>query len=114
SPSLALMSRQRVAAGFESGGRLAQVNSRIRILGAVYWSQSRHIIAATGSGTVLGIPSYQTRLFTKLAGGCILVTTDQNDEGDPSRTFRFKRLFNVEMTRLLSAHLNRLTRHANE
>jgi hypothetical protein len=114
SPYVAVMARDLAAAGFESGGLIAQVRKRIRILGAVYWSPQRDILVAIGSGTVLNMPAYQTRLLTRLRDGRLLVTTDNNDEGDPSGIYRFKRVLNAEMHRLLEVHRERMARQAKE
>lgn len=84
----------------------------IRIVGAVMWSADRRVLMLSGSGTVANMAAYQTWLFTPLADGRYLVTTDKNDEGDHSGTYIIKRLLNVPMGRLFVVHMQRVQEHA--
>src|SRR5438874_3896512 len=67
SPYVAGMSRELAAVGFEFGGMCAHAKlPRIRIVAAVWWSPARNVLALSGSGTVMGMPAYQTWLITPL------------------------------------------------
>ena len=114
SPYVALMSGRLAAAGFEFGGIFAHAKPRIRVLAALWWSSQRDVLALTGSGTVWNIPSHQSWLFTPLRDGRLLVTTDNNDEGDLSGLYVMRRVLNVPMDEMLAAHRRRLARVAGE
>ena len=106
---VAMMSGDLAAAGFEFGGCVAHAKvPRIRIVAAVWWSPARNILALSGSGTVMNVRAYQTWLISPLADGRWLVTTDNNDEGDPPRLYVIKRLLNMPASRLLEEHLMRM------
>jgi hypothetical protein len=108
-----LMSRDARVAGFAFGGMLAHAKApRIKILAALWCAPDREILVLTGSGSVYGMPSHQTWLFTPLRDGRVLVTTDNNDEGDLSRLYRTKRLLNLPFPDLLASHRARMARLA--
>lgn len=109
---VAHMSAYLAANGFEFGGIYAHAKPRIRILAALWWSRQRDVLALAGSGTVFGMPSKQTWLFTPLRDGRFLVTTDNNDEGDLSGIYVMRRVLNVTMDKLLVAHGKHVGRYA--
>jgi len=80
----------------------------IKIIGTVWMSPAKEILVVTGSGKVAGMAAKQTWLYTPLADGTYLVTTDQNDEGDHSRLLRVRRLINLRFTDLLKLHSKRI------
>ncbi len=109
-PYVQVMSQDISAEGFEHGGPIAHAKYAVR--GTVWRSPDRATLVVTGSGTVMGNPVAQTWLFTPLADGRFLVTTDQNDEGDPSGIFVYRRLINTRFEKLWSAHQQRLAKHS--
>ena len=114
-PYVDAMSRDAAAAGFVWGGRV--VHSKypsVKILGTVWISPARETVVLAGSGTVLGMPSRQTWLFTPLSDGCYLVTTEQNDEGDSSGLYVVRRRLNARFPELLELHRRRLEESARD
>jgi hypothetical protein len=97
------------AAGFQFGSMTAHRKyPKIKISGAVWISQDRRTLLNTGSGTIFGMPSKQTWLTSPRRDGTWLVTTDGNDEGDPSGRKVFKRVLNVRFEKLLATHQKRI------
>lgn len=104
-----IMSADAAAAGFYWGGTLVHRKyPQIKILGAVWMSPRREIVMLTGSGTVASMASRQTWLYTPLADGRFLVTTDQNDEGDPAGLYLTRRRHNARFPDLLALHYRRV------
>jgi hypothetical protein len=85
-----------------------------KILGTVWYSPARETAVLTGSGTLSGLPIRQTWLFTPLADGRLLVTTDQNDEGDHSGLLLYRRKLNSGFPGLLNLHQSRIDSHLQE
>jgi hypothetical protein len=105
--------RQRSAeirqAGFEHGGMVQHAKvPQNDILGTIWLSPARDILVVSGAGTVLRMPTRQTWLFTPLNDGRVMVTTDQNDEGDPSGLYITRRLKDADFPALLTLHRRRL------
>ncbi len=97
--------------GFRNREILAHAKKpMIQILATVWFSPDRIILVLTGSGTVLKIPTQQTWLYTPLEDGRWLVTTDRNDEGDPTGMYRVRRRLNAPFPELLALHEKRMTR----
>jgi len=97
------------AAGFAHCGFLVHEKApRIQIIAGVWLSADRRILLISGSGTVLSAQQYQSILYTPLADGRYLVTTDNNDEGDQSGLCLTRRLLNVPLAQLLRYHLKRM------
>lgn len=110
-----IMSADLAAAGFAWGGTVVHHKyPQIKILGAVWLSPQRETLALTGSGTVAGADARQTWLFTPLADGRYLVTTDQNDEGDPAGLYLTRRRHNARVPDLLRLHYERLNARPTE
>jgi hypothetical protein len=109
SPYVEHMSDGAMNAGFEFGSLVAHRKyPSVQITGAVWLSRDRLILLYTGSGTVMNMPSKQTWLITRLRDDTWLVTTDQNDEGDPTGRERIKRVLNAKSDKLLSVHRKRV------
>jgi hypothetical protein len=109
---VAVMSRDAEAAGLRFGGMLAHASApRIRILGSIWMSPPRDLLVLTGSGTVMKMPAYQTWLMTPLADGRVLVTTDNNDEGDLSGLYVTRRVLNAPFPELLATHRAQMQKH---
>lgn len=114
SPYVASMSRELADAGFEFGGFVTHAKlPRIRILAAVWWTPQRDVLALTGSGTVMNMAAYQTWLITPLSDGRFLITTDHNDEGDPSGLYVISRMLNMPIPVLLEKHRKRMEKFAS-
>jgi hypothetical protein len=112
SPYVEHMSDGAMASGFEFGSLVGHRKyPSVKISGAVWLSRDRRTLLYTGSGTVLNMVSKQTWLFTRLRDDTWLITTDQNDEGDPTGRDRIKRVLNGRFDKLLSAHRKRLAAH---
>ena len=103
------MSDRAYAMGFVFGGILAHVKApRIKVLATVWFSPDRRILVLSGSGTVWGMPHHQTWLYTPLKDGHVLVTTDNNDEGDHSGIYKPKRVLNAVFDELFGIHAERV------
>jgi hypothetical protein len=103
------MSDQFYAAGFLFDQLLVHAKTpMIQILATVWFSPQQDILALSGAGTVLKMPSWQTWLFTPLQDGRVLVTTDNNDEGDHSGMYVAKRIIGAKLPQLVSAHRARM------
>jgi hypothetical protein len=109
-PYVRTMSDEIVAAGFGFGGYAAHAKHAIRA--TVWLSPDRTTLVLAGSGKVGPIPAAQTWLFTPLADGRFLVTTDQNDEGDPARIHVVARRINCHFPKLWDVHRTRLADRA--
>jgi hypothetical protein len=109
-PYVVQMSQDLTAAGFIYGGAVRHAKPSCKIVGTIWASPDRRILAISGSGTVLNMPARQTWLITPLRDGRLLVTTDQNDEGDPSGIFLYERRLNALGPELLRLHFKRLER----
>jgi hypothetical protein len=97
------------AVDFTFGGIVAHAKyPSTKIMGCVWLSPMREILVLTGSGKVFGMQSKQTWLYTPLADGTYLCTTDQNDEGDHSKLMRVRRLINLRFNDLLQLHAKRI------
>jgi hypothetical protein len=81
---------------------------KVNIVATVWYSPGRDTVLITGAGSVFGMPSFQTWMFTPLKDGRLLVTTDNNDEGDRSGLFRMKRVIRCPFPQVLAAHQSRL------
>jgi len=100
------------AAGFAYHGLVAHAKApRIQILATLWMSPDRRMIVGSGSGTVLKMASYGTEIYTPLAGGKWLVTSDSTGAGDPSRQLKYKRVVNVLFPKLLEAHLKQIAKY---
>jgi hypothetical protein len=104
------MSDDAQAAGFIFGDYLAHAKPSIKICGTVWFALDRRTLLATTSGTVSGLKSRQTFLFTPLNDGTYLCTTDNIGESDPSGLFRFKRYWNGLFPNLWALHQKRLAK----
>jgi hypothetical protein len=100
------MSDGAMAAGFQFGSLISHWKFPIR--GAVWLSGDRRILMHCGSGTIINAAAKLTWLTTPRRDGSWIVTTDQNDEGDPSGLKKIKRILNARFDTLLSAHLVRI------
>ena len=109
-----IMSADIQAAGFQYGGMVAHAKTKQnKIIATVWMSPDRRIVVISGAGTVIGMPTRQTWCYTPLDDGTFLVTTDQNDEGDPSGVYRYRRSLNVRFADLIERHLKRVNAAAN-
>jgi hypothetical protein len=102
------MSDDANAAGFVFGDYLAHAKPSIAICGTVWLSRDGQTLFVTSSGTVSGLRSKQTFLFSPLNDGTYLCTTDNIGESDPSGLFRYKRHWNGLFAGLWKIHQNRL------
>jgi hypothetical protein len=103
------------AAGFVFGGILAHVKApRVKVLATLWLSPSRDTLILSGSGTVWGMPHHQTWLYTPLKDGHILVTTDNNDEGEHSGLYKSRRVLNAPFDQLYAAHRARVEKAAGQ
>lgn len=101
------------AAGFSHAATLLHAKApKVKIVAALLIAPDRRTLVLTGSGTVFGMASRQTFLFSPLADGRVLVTTDNNDEGDVARRYITRRYLNVRFPRLWEAHCNRVESRA--
>jgi len=104
-----IMSDDALAAGFVFDRAMAHAKApRIKILATVWFSPERDVVLLTGAGTVWNMPAFQTWLFTPLNDGRLLVTTDNNDEGDRSGIYLTKRVIRTRLPNLCAAHRKRL------
>jgi hypothetical protein len=93
---------------FVYGGTLSHAKPSMKIIATVWMAADREIVVLTGAGTVARIPTAQTWLYTPLRNGRLLVTTDRNDEGDPSGLALCKHRMKADLPTLLDYHRTRL------
>jgi hypothetical protein len=108
SPYVRRMSDDASANGFVFGCYIGHAKPSIKICGTVWFSADRRILLMTNSGTVSGLRSKQTMIFSPTNDGTFLCTTDHLGESDPSGLFRFKRLWNGLLEDLLKKHNRRI------
>ena len=108
---VALMSAGASDAGFVYGGLYTHADvPKVKLLTTFWMSPSGDTFVQSGAGTVIGMKAYQTWIFTLLADGSCLVTTDNNDGGDYSGLFRTRRLLNATFEKLYEFHRERVAR----
>ncbi|MGD0137458.1 MAG: hypothetical protein ABSD28_01165 [Tepidisphaeraceae bacterium] len=112
SPYVRRMSDDLNAEGFIFGDYVAHAKPSIKLCGTVWLSPDRRTLVVTSSGTVSGLRSKQTFLFSPLNDGTYLCTTDNIGESDPSRLLRFKRHWNGLFANLWKLHQKRLSNAA--
>jgi hypothetical protein len=100
--------------GFEYGGLVAHTKPAARILASLWMSPRRDILVITGGGTLSRIPIAQTWLYSPLRSGRILITSDKNDEGDPSGLGIMKHRLRDSFEKLLAYHEKRLVRAGDD
>lgn len=103
------------AAGFAYAATLLHAKApKVKIVAALLMSADRRTLVLTGSGTVFSMASRQTWLFSPLADGRVLVTTDNNDEGDIAKRYVTRRILNVRFERLWETHRKRMESSTGE
>ncbi|MGD0463611.1 MAG: hypothetical protein ABSB74_14085 [Tepidisphaeraceae bacterium] len=107
SPYVRRMSDDVQAAGFVFGGYVGHAKPSIMTRGTVWFSSDGRTVVVTSSGTVSGIRTKQTLIFSPLNDGTLLCTTDQTGESDPSGMLRFKRRWNSLFPGLWELHKRR-------
>jgi len=112
SPYVRRMSDDANAAGFVFGDYIVHAKPSIKIWGTVWLSPDRRTLMMASSGTVSGLRSKQTFLFSALNDGTYLCTTDNIGESDPSRLLWFKRHWNGLFADLWKLHQKRLSNAA--
>jgi len=108
SPYVRRMSDDALAAEFVFGDYVAHSKPSIKICGTVWMSRDGRTLLVATSGTVSGLRSKQTFLYSPLNDGTYLCTTDNIGESDPSGMYRFKRVWNGLFSSLSKVHQNRL------
>ena len=104
-----LMSDDAFTAGFVFDRLLAHAKApRTQVLATIWYSPARETILISGAGTILKMPTFQTTLFTQLKDGRVLMTTDNNDEGDRSGMYLTRRVIRERFPKIWEAHQKRL------
>lgn len=81
---------------------------RFDLTSAFWFSPERDILVLSGEGKVAKMAAKQTWIYSLLADGRYLVTSDGFDEGDPSGLSKTSRVINASLGKLLEKHRLRL------
>lgn len=81
---------------------------RFDLISVFWFSQERDILVLSGQGKVAKMATKQTWIYSALADGRYLVTSDGFDEGDPSGLSKTSRAINASLGKLLEKHRVRL------
>ena len=99
-----VMSDDAYGAGFTFEGLIAHAKPACKITATLWFSVERDVLLLTGAGTVFKMPSFQTWLYSPLKDGRVLITTDNNDEGDRSGMYVTRRVIRQRLDKLVKAH----------